>query len=168
MNISDIKFLYEYNDWTNQLILGKAAELTPEQFAQPNTFSFGSLRRTIIHTLDTEYGWRQLLQFHNLEAEDLLETDPFPTFDSIIAFWDNESAEWHAYLDSLSDADMENIVRYDTPEGPRARVLWHCLVHVVNHGTQHRSEAAQMLTDFGHSPGGLDITRYLNIRAGIE
>jgi uncharacterized damage-inducible protein DinB len=68
-----------------------------------------------------------------------------------------------AYLAGLSDIDMENHLRYTTDEGlQRDRILWHCLVHVVNHGTQHRSEAAALLTDFGHSPGDLDFTVFLN------
>jgi len=40
--------------------------------------------------------------------------------------------------------------------------LWHCLWHVVNHGTQHRSEAAALLTRFNQSPGDLDFTVFMN------
>ncbi len=48
--------------------------------------------------------------------------------------------------------------RYTRSDGePRVRPFWHTLVHVVNHGTQHRSELARFLTDRGHSPGELDL-----------
>jgi uncharacterized damage-inducible protein DinB len=35
------------------------------------------------------------------------------------------------------------------------------MAHVVNHGTQHRSEAAAMLTEFTHSPGDIDLIMFL-------
>jgi uncharacterized damage-inducible protein DinB len=36
------------------------------------------------------------------------------------------------------------------------------MVHQVNHSTQHRSEVAAMLTQFGHSPGWLDFLVYID------
>ena len=168
MNVSDIQFFYDYHYWVTDLILSRAAQLSPEQLTQPTSYSFGNLRDTLLHTLDSEYMWRNLCQHNNLIMERLHDTVSLPTLDSIIEYWKKEEGEWRAYLNSLSDSDMNSILRYDIPEGVRERVMWHCLVHVVNHGTQHFSECAQMLTDFGHSPGGLDMTRYLNIRAGIE
>jgi uncharacterized damage-inducible protein DinB len=38
--------------------------------------------------------------------------------------------------------------------------VWQMLVHVVNHGTQHRSEAAALLSAEGRSPGELDMINY--------
>ena len=38
--------------------------------------------------------------------------------------------------------------------------LWQAMVQLVNHGTQHRSEAAVILTAAGASPGDLDIVRF--------
>ena len=40
--------------------------------------------------------------------------------------------------------------------------LWQALAHVVNHGTQHRSEVAALLTAAGHSPGDLDMVDYID------
>jgi uncharacterized damage-inducible protein DinB len=39
--------------------------------------------------------------------------------------------------------------------------LWQAMAHLVNHGTQHKTEAAAMLTDFGQSPGDIDMILYL-------
>jgi uncharacterized damage-inducible protein DinB len=38
--------------------------------------------------------------------------------------------------------------------------LWHLLAHVVNHGTQFRSEAAVAPTVYDHSPGDLVLLRF--------
>jgi uncharacterized damage-inducible protein DinB len=168
MNIADIQLLYDYNCWANQLMLTTATKLTPEELTQPLAFSWISVRATLVHTLDAENMWRILCQTNRVISPRLTATQPFPTLDSIATYWKTEEAEMRAYLNILSDRDMENIVRYDTIEGLRERVLWQCLVHLVNHGTQHRSEVATMLTNFGHSPGGIDITLFLNQRAGIE
>lgn len=163
MNIKDIQLLYDYNYWANQLILTTASKLTPEQLTQPTSFSWGSLQGTLVHILDSEYVWRNLC-YHNRFTGRLVDSESFPTFESVGTYWEQEEARMRDYINSLSDDDMENTVRYEIPEGIRERVLWHCLVHCVNHGTQHRAECAAMLTDLGHSPGGIDFTLYMNLR----
>ena len=164
MNISDIQLLFDYNYWANQLMLTTAAHLTPEQFAQPTAFPWGSLQDTLIHVMDTEYSWREVCQ-NGLIAPELTESEPFDTLESIASYWKKEEQNMWSYINSLQDEDMDSIIRYEVSAGMRERVLWHCLVHVVNHGTQHRSECAQMLTEFGHSPGDIDFTMYVMMRA---
>jgi uncharacterized damage-inducible protein DinB len=168
MKLSDIQLLFDYNYWANHLMLTTAAQLSPEQLSEPTPFSWGSVRDTLIHTLDSEHMWRNLCQTNQVVNPRLNKIEEFPTLDSIAAYWQTEEQAMRSYLNSLNDDAMESIVRYEIEEGTRERVLWHCLVHVVNHGTQHRSEIATMLTNFGFSPGGIDMTLYMNIRAGIE
>jgi uncharacterized damage-inducible protein DinB len=163
MNIADMKLLYEYNDWANKRILLMAEQVTVEQLSLPTRFSWGSLRGTLVHTLDAEYAWRTLCH-HRVLVFDDLKPDDFPDIASIRTRWDAEQDAWRAYLDSLADNDMEEVVSYEVDEGTRNRILWHCLLHVVNHGTQHRSECAAMLTDFDQSPGNIDFTVFLNQR----
>jgi uncharacterized damage-inducible protein DinB len=54
-----------------------------------------------------------------------------------------------AYLAALTDDDVRGL--YD------GQALWHTMAHVINHGTQHRSEGAVLLTIMGRSPGDLDL-----------
>jgi uncharacterized damage-inducible protein DinB len=161
VNIQDIHLLYEYNYWASRKILAASANVTQEQFNAPASFPYGGLRGTLLHILDAEWGWRALFQSID-SASDLLESD-FPTLTALEARWREEEMAMRAYLAGLRDEDMESHLRYTTDTGiNRDRILWHCLLHVVNHGTQHRSEAAALLTDFGHSPGDLDFTVFLN------
>ena len=67
-----------------------------------------------------------------------------------------------AFIEGLTDEKLSNYFEYFSTKGPYQIMLWQVMVHVVNHGTQHRSEAAVMLTDFGHSPGDVDLIYFLN------
>ena len=163
MNIRDILTLYDYNYWATRRILAASVHVSPEQFLVPTAHSFGSLRGTLVHTLDSECGWRMLCQHQTLTSFRAMEEDAFPTFDVLEQRWNAEERAMRDYLARLTDDDLTDYVRYTTDEGEkRERVLWHCLLHVVNHGTQHRSEAAAILTGYGYSPGGLDFTLFLN------
>jgi uncharacterized damage-inducible protein DinB len=42
-----------------------------------------------------------------------------------------------------------------------ADLIWHSMMHVLFHGAQHRSEAAQIVTAYGCSPGELDFFVFL-------
>ena len=161
MSIQNILTIYDYNYWANKRLLVASAAVSQEQFLAPAAFPFGGLRGTLVHILDAEWGWRGLFETKSFEAD--LKSNDFPTVQSIEERWREEEKAMRAYLANLRDEDMESHLRYTTDTGvERDRILWHCLYHVINHGTQHRSEAAALLTDFGSSPGDLDFTVFLN------
>jgi uncharacterized damage-inducible protein DinB len=160
MNKSDIALIFDYNYWANQRILAAAAKVSPVQLLAPTSFPHGSLLATLVHILDAECGWRVLLQ-RGEETPDL-DVKDFPTLASLDDRWRYEQGHMRQYLASLADENLLEVVRYTNPQGiPRERVRWHGLYHVVNHGTQHRGEAAAMLTDYGQSPGDMDFSLYL-------
>jgi uncharacterized damage-inducible protein DinB len=162
MKIQDILLLYEYNYWTNDLLLTHCEALTEVQFTEPHPYSFGSIQATMIHVLDAEWGWR--LRMQNLPDAPELTTAELPTLAALRARWEQEKTDTYAWLHQLKDEDLDGVIRYPAGDEIRERVLWHCLYHVVNHGTQHRSEVAALLTGYGHSPGDIDFTLFLRKR----
>ncbi len=178
MKVEDIRLVYAYNYWANQRIITACANVSQEQYVAANAVSnFGSLRATLVHTLDSEFGWFLVFEKYFVPADlmksgslpaaqkwevaELTESD-LPTFDALKARWQEQEGTMRVYLDRLRDEDLNGLIRYRVDELVRDRLLWHCLVHVINHGTQHRSEAAAILTSYGQSPGELDFTVYLN------
>jgi len=99
----------------------------------------------------------------------LLTESELPTLESLRNRWQEEEQAMRAFLLSLSDERLADTVRYTTTRGvPYENVLWHLLVHVVNHGTQFRGEAGIWLAECGHSPGDLDFIAFLRGRIGND
>jgi uncharacterized damage-inducible protein DinB len=166
MNANDLRTLFDYNYWATARIMRVALAVTPEQFTAANTSSYGSLRGTLVHTMRAELIWRRRLQGEPMPVDLPVETD-FPTPQSLSKTWVAEELLMRAYLQGLSDTGVLKAVDYKNTKGtPFRNVVWHILAHVVNHGTQHRAEAAAMLTDFNHSPGDIDMILYFREKDG--
>ncbi|OGO41682.1 MAG: hypothetical protein A2Z04_04375 [Chloroflexi bacterium RBG_16_57_9] len=160
----DLLTLCAYNYWANARILDTAAKISAAQFTAPAMFSPGSLRGTLAHTLSAEWIWRMRIQ-EGISPTAMLHEEDFPTLEAIRARWREEEQVMLGFLASLPDEDLERVVRYTSTGGvPYENQRWHLLMHLLNHGTQHRSEAAAMLTDYGQSPGDIDFIVFLRER----
>ncbi len=160
MNIQEIHLIYDYYYWANHKILTQTALVTHEQFIAPASFPYGGLRGTLVHIVESEHGW--LSRLKGLGEGPEFFPEEYPTFKDLEVRMQMEESVMRSYLAGLGDGDMENRVRYTLHDGPRDRILWRCLFHLANHGTQHRSEAAALLTDYGHSPGNIDFNIFLD------
>lgn len=165
MRVQDIHFLYAYNYWARSCLFDQAAKLNLEQLLAPRPYGHGSLRNELVHILSAEWIWRVRCQERRSPTA-LLDFDGFPTLEALQVRWKDEEAQMWGFLGGLADADLNEVIYYRRTGGGRPEsVLWHLLLHVVNHGTEHRSLVAEMLTTYGYSPGDLDIVHFLRAEA---
>jgi uncharacterized damage-inducible protein DinB len=155
MQVGDVRFLYAYDRWATRRVLGATGELAADEWRAGEPIGTRHLGEILVHTLGACQRWR-----HGLSGSDRVprpERDPLPTLAALAAAWEAEWEAIDAWLAGIDDAWLATV-----EEGvPR----WQMLAHVVNHGTQHRSEAAVLLTAAGHSPGDLDLFFFADERA---
>jgi uncharacterized damage-inducible protein DinB len=159
MLLDVIHSLYQYNAWANHRVLIATSELTPEQFLAQAGSSYSSIRDTLVHTMSAEWIW--LSRWKGTSPRAMLETADFSNLKSIQTRWDTIEVETQQFIDQLSSLQLGEDVSYVNTRGEKwAYPLWQQMIHQVNHATQHRSEIAAILTNFGNSPGDLDYLVY--------
>lgn len=166
MRVADILTLYDYNYWATDRILHTATAITEEKFVAPTRFPHGSLRGTLVHMLWAERFWLDFWQ--EKPRRPVLTEEEFPDLAALQERWKEDEAELRTYLATLMDTDLDRRLTHSSPGRGfnYTAPLWNFLIHPVNHGTLHRSEAAQMLTECGRSPGDFDLMGFLNERGG--
>lgn len=157
-----IQLLFAYNTWANIRILAAAEGLSAAQYtAEVPGLSHGSIRATLVHALGAEIIWRRRC-VEGVSPMALLRAADVPTFAALRQRWLIEDILLREGVARLTDEALAAPLAYQTTRGaPMTDVLWQILAHVVNHGTQHRAEAAVALTAFGRSPGDVDLIVYL-------
>ena len=153
--LEGIRALYAYSAWANARILDTAEQLDSGQFTT-DVDRLGSIRETLVHTASAQWTW--LERWHGNSPRQLWDLREFPDVASLRARWTLVEDATSGYLATLDEPELVRVVRYINFQGEAwSYPLWQQLLHQANHATQHRSEAAQLLTRFGHSPGGLDF-----------
>jgi len=147
--------LVRYHGWANRRIVETAAGLTEDGFRGAAPLDHGTAFDTLRHLLDADWSWREYLMGRDVGETSAWDNgillDDLP---SITDFCAEEDERLERYVGSLDAGALHE----EVPIGPGERApRWVILTHVVNHGTQHRSELAQFLTEHGHSPDQLDL-----------
>lgn len=152
MNRSDIEFLFGYDRWATKRVLATLDGIPPELWGHAGAVGERGLGAILVHQLGAAQRWRHAIQRTGEEPEP--EDEPLLSVEELRSRW---AVEWVA-VDAWVPTLDEDLLAY-VHEG---EAIWQMLAHVVNHGTQHRSEAAALLTAAGHSPGDLDMIDYVD------
>jgi uncharacterized damage-inducible protein DinB len=155
MNVDDIRFLFGYDRWATQRILAALDGIPPGLWRTEGAVGERGLGAILVHQLGAAQRWRHAIQRDDQQPR---PEDEHLSVDELRARWAEEWAAVDAWLPTLDDGFLAYV-----HEG---EAIWQMLAHVVNHGTQHRSEAAALLTEAGHSPGDLDMIDYVDGLAG--
>jgi uncharacterized damage-inducible protein DinB len=147
--------LYEYGNWANGKLLALARDLPEAQLRQ--RFSQGALPilESFCHLVSADRRW--LVRFQEAPLPAGLTVAELPTMAAVERAYAEVASARRAYLATLDDVAVGAMIRWADGAETRELVRWQALVQSANHGTQHRSEIAAMLTDCGRSPGDLDF-----------
>ena len=145
MNADAFRHFYEYHFAENRKIWDRyIMQLSDEQFTQHVGYSRGSVRDQILHLMSCDTAWFSGLRGVDI-PEDLNPAD-FPDRESIRVHWNRVEQTMRGYL-----AELQDEMLFNTPfEGEdKDLIVWQVLLHVANHGTDHRAQLLRQLNDLG-------------------
>jgi uncharacterized damage-inducible protein DinB len=152
MNADQFRQLYDYHFTVNRRVWDKCVmSLTDEQFQQDLPYSLGSIHRQTVHMMSIDERWFSGLR--GLALPDFLKAEDYPNRPAVRSYWDKVESQMRQYLDGLADhqlvAPLENLQ------------VWQVLIHVVNHGTDHRAQVLAMLNSLGVTTFPQDLVFHL-------
>ena len=158
MNANAFRHFYDYHFAENRKIWDSYIKsLSLEQFTQPVSYSHGSVRGQIVHLMSTDDAWFSGLR--GAEFPKPLEQAHDDDRTALRACWDTVEQNMRDYLAKLND---EMLFEKPFAEGEdKDLVLWQVLLHVANHGTDHRAQILRLLNDLGIKTGPQDYIFYV-------
>lgn len=156
MNADAFRHVYNYHFSENRSMWDTCImPLSQEQFTQPVHYSIGSIRNQVVHLMSVDDTW--FCGLRGVEIPEPLDPAHFDDRHSIRAHWDAVEQTMRDYLAALRD-DM----LFDKPLDGEDEdlIVWQVLVHVVNHGTDHRAQLLRLLNDLGGKTGPQDYIFY--------
>ena len=159
MNANAFRHFYDYHFTENRNIWDRfITPLPQEHFTQHVDYSHGSVRDQIVHLMSCDDTWFSALR--DVEVSEPLNPAHFEDRNIIRARWDGIEQSMRDYLAALRD-DM--LFEKPFAEGEdKDLILWQVLLHVANHGTDHRAQVLRSLNDLGMKTTSQDYIFYVD------
>ncbi len=168
--IQQIRWMFAFHDWARPRLLAALRQVDPVERLRsdviPGGNEDGSLHATVAHILGAEVIWFERWQ-GNTHAR-LRGSSDYASLDSLDQEWSELEARRRRWLLELPESDLDVGVRYrSVTRGVMEKFpLWETILHLSNHTSHHRGEAAAALTGLGFPPESVDLIDYM--RQGRE
>ncbi len=160
MDADSIRMMFDYSYWAHRRVWRCIEQLTDEQFTRPFEYSIGSVHAQVVHVMSAEEVWYFRLQGESPSA--MRRPEELPTRAEIRRKWDVIERDFRRYLNTLNDADLWTMMGYRTTSGkPMRESRAGILMHLVNHGTDHRAQILGLLHQLGAPTLEQDMILYL-------
>ena len=164
MTAKHLETLFDYSYWANRILFEVFSQMTPEQFTQPVSGSYGSIRNTLVHMMSAEWGW--LDRSGGTPRGPRLSATDFPTFASVGGQWQRIEGYLRDFLAALRDEDLDRVVEFAIGDAlKQALSVGQMMHHAAVHNVHHRGQIALLLRSLGYVPGNFDLCFYYR-RAG--
>ncbi|MDX2074971.1 MAG: DinB family protein [bacterium] len=159
MNADAFRHLYNYHFSENRKLWDAfVMPLSQEQFTQPIAYSIGSVRNHIVHLMAVDNAWFSGLR--GVESPDWLKPEDFSDKQVIREYWDTVEKNMRDFLANLRDDQLFTKPIADNEED-KDLIMWQVLIHVVNHGTDHRAQLLRLISDLGVKTAPQDYIFYV-------
>lgn len=147
MNADAFRHLYNYHFTVNRKIWDAyIVPLSMAQFTQKTDYSVGSVRNQLVHLMSVDERWFSGLR--RVELPDFANPVHYGTKVKLRSEWDTVETDMRSYFDSLEDEMLLKPAFPGDDEGKEFQ-LWQVLIHVANHGTDHRAQILALLNSLG-------------------
>lgn len=149
-----------YNLWANQEMADWLRDIPEELFDQEIESSFSSLRKTLIHIWNAEYGW--LRSVRNEPWGDSPGKDFSGTGKELLDGLLRASSAFKEHVTGMSDEQL-SAIKKDARSG-RETVYADMVHHCMNHSTYHRGQLITMGRQLGlKEPPRTDFIYYISL-----
>jgi uncharacterized damage-inducible protein DinB len=153
----------DYSRWASARLIEAASTLTREELVRDFATADKSVLGTMVHIFGADRVWLGRVRGAGPG------TRPGPEFNDLAVLdpaWRGVLDEWLAWASAMADSDFEPDLSYHDLKGNAWRTpLWQVVLHLVNHATHHRGQAAGFLRSMGHVPPALDLIAFYRSRA---
>jgi uncharacterized damage-inducible protein DinB len=153
LTADDVRGLFAYDRWATRQVLARLDGVDETLWGAMDHVGERGLGSILVHMLGAHQRWRIAIGEEGGGDRPEPEDGPLPNPATLVQLWEVEFRAMDGFLAALTDGMLAYV-----HEGI---AVWQMLTHLLNHGTQHRSEAALLLTQAGRSPGELDLIVYL-------
>jgi uncharacterized damage-inducible protein DinB len=153
MQLELIKTMIEYHLDMTRRVWEAINYITEEQFLADDIYSRGSVRNLMVHLASTDRRW--LAGLKNEEDIGHLKFEDYSTRAQAHQIFEEVAQNFSEYVATLTDEQLdENPKNMSNPR-------WQVLLHLSNHGTDHRSTVLQRLHEFGAPTFDQDFMMWL-------